>query len=171
MPSSVAPPPAANSEIRTRGGAWRWIGAWVPVAFCIGVIAMESTPAFGADHTNGPLRHLFEFLFHRHFTQPEWWLWHMSIRKGGHFTGYGIQSVAWFRALWMTWRSEDQSRPRIAVHALAMMGTFFVASCDEFHQTFLPNRSGSFWDVMLDCSGALVLQISIWLWMSRRARS
>jgi VanZ family protein len=95
----------------------------------------------------------------------------MTIRKGGHFLGYGIQSIAWFRALWMTWRTDDPGRPRIAVHALAMMGTFFVASCDEFHQTFLPNRSGSFWDVMLDCTGALALQAAIWLCMRRGARS
>jgi VanZ family protein len=171
MPSSVALPPATGDTPRTRCGFGRWASAWVPVAFCIGIIAAESTVAFGADHTSGPLQHFFEFLLRRHFTQPEWWRLHMAIRKGGHFTGYGIQSVAWFRAFWMTWRVNDPTRSRVAVHGLAMLGTFFIASCDEFHQTFLPNRSGSFWDVMLDCSGALVLQLVIWVCMTGRIRS
>lgn len=171
MPSSVAPPAAARSEVSTHGDARRWASAWVPVVVCIGVIAMESTVAFGADHTSGPLQHFFEFLFQRHFTQPQWWSLHIAIRKGGHFTGYGIQSAAWFRAFWMTWRVNDRARSRVAVHGLAMAGTFFIASCDEFHQTFLPNRSGSFWDVMIDCSGALVLQFVIWICMTRRVQA
>jgi len=171
MSSSVAPPPAAGDTARTRVSFGHWARAWLPVVVCIGVIGLESTVAFGADHTSAPLQRFFEFLLHRHFTQPEWWRLHMTIRKGGHFTGYGIQSVAWFRAFWMTWRTDDPARNRVAVHGLAMMGTFFIASCDEFHQTFLPNRSGSFWDVMLDCSGALVLQVVIWLCMRRRIRS
>jgi VanZ family protein len=169
MSSSVAPPPAAGSAIQTRGGFGHWASAWVPVILCIGVIAIESTTAFGADHTSGPLQHFCEFLFHRHFTQPEWWRLHILIRKGGHFTGYGIQSVAWFRAFWMTWRSGNPNRSQIAVHGLAMLGTFFIACCDEFHQTFLPNRSGSFIDVMTDCSGALLLQLLIWFWIRSRA--
>jgi len=137
---------------------------------CIGVIAVESTIAFGADHTSAPLQRFFEFLLHRRFTQPEWWRLHMTIRKCGHFAGYGIQSAAWFRAFRMTWRSNDPDRPRIAVHGLAMLGTFFIASCDEFHQTFLPNRSGSFHDVMIDCSGGLLFQLLIWLCTHRRSR-
>jgi VanZ family protein len=169
MPSSVAPPPAAGSAIRTRGGFGHWASAWVPVILCIGIIAIESTVAFGADHTSGPLQRFCEFLFHRHFTRSEWWRLHMTIRKGGHFTGYGIQSVAWFRAFWMTWRASDPNRRQIAVHGLAMLGTFCIACCDEFHQTFLPNRNGSFIDVMTDCSGALVLQWLVWLWMRSRS--
>lgn len=171
MPSSVAPPPATGNVAPTRGGFGHWASAWVPVAVCIGIISIESTRAFGADHTSGPLRHFFEFLFHRHFTDSEWWWWHMSARKGGHFLGYGIQSLAWFRAFWMTWRVSDPNRQRVAVHGLAMLGTFFIASCDEFHQTFLPNRSGSFWDVLTDCAGALVLQFAVWLWMGRRVKA
>jgi VanZ family protein len=115
------------------------------------------------------LQRLIEYLLGRHFTQPEWWRLHIEIRKGGHFLGYGIQSAAWFRALWMTWRlTEPVRRRRIPSHLLAMLGTFVVASCDELHQLFLPNRSGSFWDVMLDCAGGLVAQILVYLWMQRR---
>jgi VanZ family protein len=46
-----------------------------------------------------------------------------------------------------------------------------VASADELHQTFLANRNGSIWDVMIDCSGGLLMQLLIWLWMLWRFRN
>ena len=123
-----------------------WLNAWIPVLLCILAIALESTVMFGADHTSGPLQALLEFVLQRHFTQPQWWRLHMEIRKGGHFLGYGIMSLAWFRAFWKTWRvTDDPARRRFPTHLLAMLGTFVIASSDEFHQTFLPNRSGSPW--------------------------
>jgi len=168
MTGSVAAAPASEG----RGSVGHLASAWIPVLVCILVIAMESTVYFGADHTTGPLQRFFEFLFQRHFTQPEWWRLHLIIRKCGHFTGYGILSIAWFRAFWMTLPlSIDLSRRRIPVHSLAMLGTLLVASADEFHQTFLPNRSGSIWDVMVDCSGGLCMQLLVWLWMRRRFRN
>jgi VanZ family protein len=144
----------------------RAASAWLPVAFCILVIVGESTPTFGADHTSGPLQWLVELLLHRHFTSPEWMPIHFAIRKSGRFFGYGILSLSWYRAFWMTWWL-DQARflRRIPVHGLAMMGTFLVASGDEVHQHFLPNRNGAFADVMIDCAGALAIQVLIWIWM------
>jgi VanZ family protein len=167
MAGSVAEVPTA----RGRGGLRQLASAWIPVLVCVLVIACESTVYFGADHTTRPLQRFFEFLFQRHFTQPEWWRLHLIIRKCGHFTGYGLLSISWFRAFWMTWPLGDASNRRLKVHSLAMLGTLLIASCDEFHQTFLANRSGSIWDVMVDCSGGLFMQLLIWLWMRRRFRN
>lgn len=173
MPGSVVTAPTSQG----RGGVSRIASAWIPVLVCILVIALESTVYFGADHTSGPLQRFFEFILHRHFTQPQWWRWHILIRKSGHFTGYGILSIAWFRAFWMTWpfaidpsAPDAWSRRRFPAHSLAMAGTFLIAACDEFHQTFLPNRTGSPWDVLLDCCGGLLMQLLLWLWMSWRFR-
>ena len=167
MPGSLATAPAS----RGRDGLRHLASAWVPVLICILVIASESTVYFGADRTTGPLQKFFEFVLHRHFTQPEWWRLHMIIRKCGHFTGYGILSVSWFRAFWMTSPpGHDPGRRRINAHSLAMLGTLLVASADEFHQSFLANRNGSIWDVMIDCSGGLFMQLLVWLWMHGRFR-
>ncbi len=142
--------------------------AWVPVAICILVIGVESTPFFGADRTSGPLRRLCE-LFHGPFTQPQWWRTHIIIRKWGHFTGYGILSLAWFRAIWMTWRTGQSCTERQWIaHGLALLGTLAVASSDEVHQLFLPNRTGSPWDVALDCCGGIAMQLLIGTWMAWR---
>jgi|SRR5580698_7048180 VanZ family protein len=165
MAGSVATAPALEG----RGHARRIASAWSPVLICILVIASESTVYFGADRTIRPLQKFFEFLLNRHFTQPEWWRLHMIIRKCGHFTGYGILSISWFRAFWMTWRIGDNpGQRRIAAHSLAMLGTLLVASADEFHQSFLANRNGSIWDVMLDCCGGLFMQLLVWFWMRWR---
>jgi VanZ family protein len=143
------------------------MSAWLPVVICVLAIAVESTPTFGADRTTGPLQRFFELLFHRHFTQPQWWKLHILIRKGGHFIGYGILSLAWFRAFWMTWKISVPFRHReYACHALAMLGTLAVACSDECHQLFLPNRTGSIYDVMIDCGGALLVQAFTWLWLN-----
>lgn len=164
MPASVAAPPAPIQR-----GFWHLASAWIPVLICLLVIGGESTVYFGADRTSGPLQCFFEALLHRHFTEPEWWRLHIMIRKCGHLTGYGILSLAWFRAFWMTRSvSDDSSRRRFATHALAMLGTLAVASTDEFHQLFLPNRSGSAVDVGIDCCGGLIMQLLIWLWMRWR---
>jgi VanZ family protein len=48
---------------------------------------------------------------------------------------------------------------------LALLGTALVASCDEWHQSYLPNRTGSPWDVLLDCCGALTLQLIVYVSM------
>jgi VanZ family protein len=162
MPSSIASPPVSPD----RGSLRHQVSAWAPVILCVLVIAMESTVYFGADHTTGPLQRFCEFLLHRHFSQPQWWRLHIIIRKCGHFTGYGILSLAWFRAFWLTLPlALDRNRLRITAHTLAMLGTLLVASCDETHQLFLPNRSGSFRDVMIDCTGGLIMQMLVWLWM------
>jgi VanZ family protein len=142
--------------------------AWIPVALCVMVIALESTIYFGADRTSGPMQRFFEFFFGP-FTQPQWWRLHLTIRKCGHFLGYGILSISWFRAFRMTFPlSSPQRGSRMSIHSFAMLGTLFVACCDELHQRFLPNRSGSFVDVMVDCSGALLMQVLTWLWMRKR---
>jgi VanZ family protein len=48
---------------------------------------------------------------------------------------------------------------------LALLGTAMTASADEFHQSFLPNRTGSPWDVLLDCGGALAMQLLVYVLM------
>jgi VanZ family protein len=117
----------------------------------IGVIAIESTPYFGSDRTSGPLRWLWEEMFGA-VNNGRWLVVHHVIRKAGHFVGYGIMGLLWLRAWWL-------SMPRakfLTACSLALLGTFTVASADELHQSFLPNRTGLFSDVLLDCCGALL---------------
>jgi VanZ family protein len=148
----------------SRRGFWHWVWIWLPVLLGIAIIAMESTEMMGADHTSGPLRWLWQSLFGE-IGDDRWEIVHRIIRKSGHFVGYGLIGLAWLRAWWMT-----LPRSRFLHDALlALLGTALVASADEFHQTFLPNRTGSPWDVLLDCCGAITLQAIVYVFMRIRA--
>jgi VanZ family protein len=126
----------------------------------IGVIMLESTELMGSDHTSHPLRWLWEALFGP-VTDARWEIIHHLIRKCGHFFGYGALGMVWLRAWWMT-----LPRSRFLPDAsLALLGTALVASCDEWHQSYLPNRTGSIWDVLLDCAGAIALQLAVYIFM------
>jgi VanZ family protein len=137
-----------------------WTSAWLPVLIGIVVIAIESTETFGSNHTSGPLRRLWEALFGA-VTEPRWDVIHHIIRKCGHFFAYGFIGLAWLRAWWMTLPKSHFFTDA----ALALFGTALIASCDEFHQSFLPNRTASVYDVLLDCSGALVLELLVYLFV------
>lgn len=122
------------------------------------VIVLESTAWFGADNTSGPLRTVWEHIF-GNVSDARWMVLHHYIRKTGHFFGYGTMGLLWLRAWWMT-----LPRAGFLLDAtLALLGTAIVASSDEFHQSFLPNRTGIPSDVLLDCCGAIVLLLIVYL--------
>jgi VanZ family protein len=66
--------------------------------------------------------------------------------------------LAWLRA----WRITMPRMRLLTDVGLAVLGTAVVASCDEFHQRFLPNRGASPWDVLLDCCGAVIMCMLAW---------
>ena len=115
-----------------------WVSAWLPVLIGLCIIAMESTEAFGSDHTSGPLRAIFQAIFGT-VGDANWELIHHLIRKSGHFIGYGLLGLAWLRACWMT----SPNPVFLKAAALAMLGTAMTASADEYHQSFLSNRTSS----------------------------
>jgi VanZ family protein len=137
-----------------------WLNAWLPVAVGVAIIMVESTEWFGANHTSHLLRWFWEHLFGP-VSNARWAILHHMIRKCGHFFGYGFIGVAWLRAWWMTLPHSHFLEDAF----LALMGTALVASLDELHQTYLPNRTGSPWDVLLDCTGAITLQLALYVFL------
>jgi VanZ family protein len=143
-----------------------WVRAWFPVFLGVLVIAVESTEYMGADRTSGPLRWVWQHLFGV-VSDGSWALIHHLIRKAGHFTGYGLIALAWLRALWMSFPSLSFLQDAF----LALLGTALIAGSDEFHQTFLPNRTGLARDVVLDCFGAITMQLFLFIFLKLTSRS
>ena len=83
------------------------------------------------------------------------------MRKCGHFFGYGFIGLAWLRAWWMTLPHSNFFEDTF----LALLGTSLIAGLDELHQSYLPNRTGTPWDVLLDCCGALTLQFFVYIYV------
>jgi len=145
--------------VRSRGAQF-WVSAWLPVLLGILMIAVESTEWMGSDHTDNVLRSLYQAMFGQVST-AEWEGIHHFLRKSGHFIGYGLIGLAWLRAWWMTLPNS-----RFLPDAfLALLGTALIACADEFHQSFLPNRTSTPWDVLIDCSGAITLQLMVYIFM------
>jgi VanZ family protein len=143
-----------------RRGARFWINTWLPVLLAILMIVIESTEWMGADHTSGPLRTIWQAIF-GHVSERQWQIIHHYLRKTGHFIGYGFVGLTWLRAWWMTLPKSHFLTDTL----LALLGTTLIAASDEFHQSFVPNRTASPWDVLIDCSGAATLQLVVYLFM------
>jgi VanZ family protein len=141
-----------------------WISAWLPVVVAICLVAIESTPYFGADRTSDPLRHIWEAIFGP-VTDRHWHIIHVLIRKSGHFSGFGLVGITWLRAWWMTLPRASFLR----IEFLAIIGTALVAASDEYHQSFLPNRTASVRDVILDCVGALTMYAIVHCYLKIKA--
>jgi len=145
--------------------------AWVPVLFGIAVICGESTNTMGAMHTSIWLSQLVSWAGHP--DGPVALLNHL-LRKSGHFTGYGLLGICFARGWFSLLRrhmSASWSALRLREGGLAILSTAVVASADEIHQIFLPTRGASVEDVLLDTSGAVVLNVLFFVVLAPRRSS
>jgi len=135
--------------------------AWIAATLWLIVIAIESTTYLSAHNTSRilyPLLHFFFGLNHARFEH-----WHFYIRKGGHVFGYGLLSILLFRAWRETLPSIRNARWTFRWAGIAVLGTALVASLDEWHQSFLPTRTGTVRDVILDTCAGIAAQILVFL--------
>lgn len=72
------------------------------------------------------------------------------IRKSAHVTEYALLAAAIALALW---RKVDKG---YALFFQAVFLTVVYAATDEFHQRFVPGRSGELKDVLIDSTGAIL---------------
>jgi len=143
--------------------------AWIAAVLWLIVIAIESTAWLSAANTSRILYPLFHYLFGLDWDRFE--DWHFFIRKGGHVFGYGLLSILLFRAWKQTLLSVRNAQWMFRWSAIAVLGTAIVASLDEWHQTFIPSRTGRWQDVVLDTSAGIAAQVLVFFVESRSARS
>ena len=147
-----------------REAAWK---PWLAAGLWLALIAFESTQWLSSEHTGSLLYHWMVKLF-----GPINLLWfdsfHHYLRKTGHVFGYAMLSLLLFRAWRATLPRFDLARWSLRWAGIAWVMTALVASLDEWHQTFLPSRTGTIRDVYLDSAAALAMQIVLWLWLRGR---
>lgn len=85
----------------------------------------------------------------------------LFVRKCGHLLEYAILAALLYRALRL-----HRGRPFV----LAFIMTAAYAALDEFHQSFVSSRTGSPWDVAVDCAGALLGLLFSWLFCNRKSK-
>jgi VanZ family protein len=131
--------------------------AWIALILWLIVIAIESTTYLSSQNTSHFLYPLLHFLFG--ITQAGFEPYHTIIRKSGHVFGYGLLSILLFRAWRETLRGSTGARWTFRWANIAVLGTCLVASLDEWHQSFLPTRTGTVHDVILDTCAGIVAQL------------
>ncbi len=108
-----------------------------------------STDLMSAEHTS---RFLTPFL---HWLKPDIApatvaQVHLLVRKAAHVTEYAILTGLLFRAL--RWHLDSLGRRAF----FALLPALIFAPVDEFHQSFVPSRTSSPIDVLIDYSGAFL---------------
>ena len=137
---------------------------WLPVLIWLGVIFLGSTDMLSAEHTS---RFLVPFL---RWIDPQISFAtlnaiQLGIRKLGHLTEYAILAMLLWRAL----RSGTRWQMKMSILFLvAALASAILAASDEFHQSFVPSRTASPNDVMIDICGALIGLLSCLMFAARK---
>ncbi len=132
----------------------------------IGLISVESSDAFSSQNTGSMLYALLTRLFGQ-IDLYDFLMFHFYLRKTGHVVGYGMLALLLLRGWRMTIGPARAWLNKMLL--LSWGGTAFVASMDEWHQTFIPSRTGTVHDVILDSIAGLGFLLIAYLWLRRRA--
>ncbi|MFY9559687.1 MAG: VanZ family protein [Terriglobales bacterium] len=138
--------------------------AWWPAIVWTGLIILESTDYMSAQNTGSLLYALLTRLFGV-INLYDFLYWHHYMRKAGHVLGYamlGLLLLRGFRATFVDRRSWVRLAP-----VFAWLGTAFVAAMDEWHQSFIPSRTGAFSDVLLDSAAGLTALVLAYIALRR----
>jgi VanZ family protein len=146
-------------------GFLRRLVPWVPALFWAILISYASTDAFSSSHTSVIIIPALHLLF-PHAGAETLERMHFFIRKSAHFAEYFIFSLFLMRGV----RGNDHGwKLRWAILALIIAAGY--SALDEFHQSFVPSRTASPWDSLLDTTGAAAAQFLLWVWIRLRAGS
>ena len=137
-----------------------------PLIIWMAFIFFASTSEFSASKTSRFIRPLLLWLF-PNITDAKIALVHTLTRKAAHFTEYAVLGLLAARAFSV---SSHQWIQR-AWFQVATVLIVVYALTDEYHQTFVPSRTGSIYDSGIDIAGGLVALIAFALWRRRRNKA
>jgi VanZ family protein len=125
------------------------------------VIFFLSTSLFGAEETASVvewvLRKILPWL-----DQPDIHRIHLVIRKAAHVTEYAVLCILWWKGLVKGGASWAKAA------SLAFFISALYAASDEFHQSFVANRTPSPVDVLIDMTGAALALLIVNLIQKQR---
>jgi len=127
------------------------------------IIFAGSTDLMSAEHTSRIivplLRWFFPTISPLTLVRVEFFL-----RKAAHVSEYALLAVLLYRAFVHT---VFQSRRALSAGTVLLSCAAYAAS-DEFHQSFVPSRTASLRDVMIDVCGATLAVLLYWSIAPRR---
>jgi VanZ family protein len=143
----------------------RRIVPWLLVLLWASVMFNFSTGSFSKDNTSFLIVPILQWLL-PHASYETIDTVHELIRKSAHVFEYSVLTALLFRAV----RAPAKGWT-VRWAGIALFLTAVFAASDEFHQTFVPSRGASVWDVLLDTTAAAAAQLILWLWLRRNTPS
>ena len=135
----------------------RLFSRYVPLIAWLAFISFASSDNFNASNTSRIIGPLVLWLFPN--TSPETLaVVHFITRKIAHFTEYAILGFLAARAF------RTSPRPAISHRWFLICAALIIvyALLDEYHQSFVPSRTASIFDSMIDIAGGLTALIFIY---------
>lgn len=121
------------------------------------LIFIGSSSLLSAEHTSVILR-MVRWLYPS--ASPQFLAWvHFLLRKAGHLSEYAILATLAARAF----RRSSHEILRTHWFKLSLLLAMLYALSDELHQSFVPSRTASLHDSLIDSVGALIALSIIWL--------
>ena len=135
----------------------RFLSRYLPLIAWLVFISFASSDNFNAVNTSRIIGPLILWLFPN--TSPDTLaVVHFITRKIAHFTEYAILGFLAARAF------RTSPRPAISQRWFLICVTLIVVNAllDEYHQSFVPSRTASIFDSLIDMSGGLTALIIVW---------
>ena len=134
----------------------RFVSRYLPLIAWLAFIFFASSDNFNAGNTSRIIGPLILWLFPS--TSPETLaVIHAITRKLAHFTEYAILGFLAARAFRTS--SHPAMKRRWFLICLALVVVY--ALLDEYHQSFVPSRTASIYDSLIDMAGGLTVLIFI----------
>jgi VanZ family protein len=137
-------------------GKIRFLTHYLPLIAWLAFISFASSDSFSAGNTSRIIGPLILWLLPN--TSPETLaVVHFITRKLAHFTEYAILGYLAARAF------RTSPRPAISSRWFLISATLLItfALIDEYHQSFVPTRTGSIYDSLIDMAGGLTALLVI----------
>lgn len=113
------------------------------ISWCLAIFIATASPASTGDHTQQLI------MKYTGLTYDQASIVNLVFRKFVHLSSFGLLAIWFYKSF--------EKKP----FTLAWILTTLYAASDEFHQSLVPNRTASIWDVGLDSFGALLALLVI----------
>jgi VanZ family protein len=119
----------------------KFLKYWLPaIIWCIVIFILSSIPSL---HSN--------------------FKWDFTLRKIAHVIEYLILTALFYWALKKSFNLKE-----IYLYLLPFLISLLYATTDEYHQTFVPGRFGTKFDVMVDLFGVLLFYIILFMFRKNK---
>jgi VanZ family protein len=148
---------AVEQKAHKRGLSRLW--RYGPLLVWMAFIFFASTAQLSASNTSRIIGPLLLWLFPA-ISEETLAFVHFIVRKMAHLTEYAI--LGWLAARAFLTSSHQGLRRRWFLSAWLLV--IIYALSDELHQRFVPARTGSIYDSMIDITGGLIALAVVALW-------